>query len=183
MWYHKIGVFESINWRRKVVFPSFDNDQNLTFFVTRSIDDDAFIKYQNSKADKTKIIFDELRLDFNKEMMVVEGVFDMVKSVKNTACLLGSSLPSDSLLFKKIVKNKTPIVLALDSDMATKSYNIANKLSEYGIRVKILNLGEYHDVGSMPSEIVRQKYIEAPIYSRESRLQHMIKNISSGSIF
>jgi hypothetical protein len=183
MWYHKIGKFSGHKWSRRVVFPSFDEEQNLDFYVSRSIDEDAFIKYQNCKADKTKIIFDSLRLDFNNELVVVEGVFDMIKCGPNTACLLGSSLRSDHELFQKIVKNQTPVILGLDSDMLSKSYSIAKDLTSYGVQVKILNLGSYHDIGSMSSEIVRQKCLEAPIYSRNNRLQHLIGTINSGSIF
>ena len=183
MWYHKVGKFSGYKWARRVVFPSFDKDQNLNFYVSRSIDDDAFIKYQNCKADKTKIVFDSLRLDFSKELTIVEGVFDMIKCNQNTTCLLGSSLRPDHALFQAIVKNQTPVILGLDSDMIDKSYTIAKDLTSYGVQVKILNLGKYHDVGSMPSEIVRQKCLEAPIYSRDNRLHHLIGTISSGSIF
>lgn len=183
MWYHKIGKFSGHKWARRVIFPSFDKEQNLTFYVSRSIDDDAFIKYQNCKADKTKIVFDSLRLDFSSELTIVEGVFDMVKCGPNTACMLGSSLRPDHALFQTIVKNQTPVILALDSDMIDKTYSIAKDLTSYGVQVKILNLGHYHDVGSMPAEIVRQKCLEAPIYSRQDRLQHLIGTISSGSIF
>ena len=151
--------------------------------MSRSIDDDAFIKYQNCKAYKTKMVFDEIRIDYKKELVIVEGVFDLVKCPDNATCILGSSLRPEHLLFQKIVKNQTPIILALDSDMLDKSYSIAQTLDSYGIQVKILNLGSYSDVGSMPAEIVRQKCLEAPIYSRNSRLQHLIGTISSGSIF
>lgn len=183
MFYHKIGKFRGNKWSRRVVFPSFDPDQNLTFYVSRSIDDDAFIKYQNCKADKTKMVFDEIRLNYKKELIIVEGVFDLVKCPDNATCILGSSLRPEHVLFQKIVKNQTPVILGLDSDMLDKSYSIAQTLDSYGVQVKILNLGSYSDVGSMPVEIVRQKCLEAPIYSRNSRLQHLIGTISSGSIF
>jgi len=183
MWHYKIGKFEGYKWSRRIVFPSFDADQNLTFYVSRSIDDDAFIKYQNCKADKTKMVFDEIRLDYKKEIVIVEGVFDLVKCPENATCILGSSLRPEHLLFQKIVKNQTPVILALDSDMIDKSFSIAHSLDSYGIQVKILDLGNYKDVGSMPVEIVRQKCLEAPIYSRYNRLQHLIGTIGSGSIF
>ena len=181
--YHKIGKFSGYKWSRRVVFPSFDLNQNLTFFVSRSIDDDAFIKYQNCKADKTQMVFDEIRLDYSKELVIVEGVFDLIKCPSNSTCILGSSLRPEHLLFQKIVKNQTPVILALDSDMLDKSYSIADTLNSYGVLVKILNLGKYKDVGSMTEEIVRQKCLEAPIYSRHNRLRHLIGTIGSGSIF
>ena len=57
-----------------------------------------------------------------------------------------------------IVKNQTPVILALDSDMINKTFSIAKDLTSYGVQVKILDLGNYQDVGSMPAEIVRQKW-------------------------
>lgn len=183
MWYHKIGKLKGYKWSRRVVFPSFDASQNLTFFVSRSIDDSSFIKYQNCSADKTKIIFDEIRIDYTEELLIVEGVFDLVKCPENSTCILGSSLRPEHALFQKIVKNQTPVILGLDADMLDKSYAIAKLLNSYGIQVKILNLGNYSDIGSMTEEIVRQKCLEAPIYSSHNRLQHLIGTISSGSIF
>jgi hypothetical protein len=42
---------------------------------------------------------------------------------------------------------------------------------------------EYEDIGEAPSDFVRQKLKDAPIYSREQNLRYLIENISSGSIF
>ena len=183
MWRHKIGKFKGSRWARRVVFPSFDAEQNLDFYVSRSIDDDAFIKYQNCKADKTKIVFDEIRLDYSKELVIVEGVFDMIKCPPNSTCILGSNLRPDYKLFQNIVRNNTPVVLALDEDMRDKSFKIAKDLNSYGIDVKIMDTSDYKDVGCMSPEIVRQKCKEAPIYSRTNRLHHLIGTINSGSIF
>ncbi len=181
---HKIGVINNSSYNRRVVFPSFDNELNLNFFVTRSIDDNAYIKYKNCKANKTEIIFDEYRLNWQKELVLVEGVFDLAKCPENATCLLGSTLSENSVLFRKIVTNSTPVVLALDNDMKHKSYSIAQNLNSYGVSVKILDLGNYKDVGEMTPEIVRQKCLEAPIYSRQDKLHHMINTIvRSGSLF
>jgi len=183
MWYHKIGRFNGYKWSRRVVFPSLDTMQNINFYVSRTIDKEAFFKYQNAKADKTKIIFDEIRLDWKKELVIVEGVFDMIKSLPNTVCLLGSNLRESSVLFTKIIENKTPVILALDSDMRKKTLDIAKRLNGYGITVRILNMIEYSDLGDAPRDFVRQKLKDAPIYSREQNLRYLIQNISSGSLF
>jgi len=183
MWRHKIGTFLGRRWNRRVVFPSFDITGTLSYYVSRTIDDDSFPKYLNCKADKTKIVFDEIRINWKSELIIVEGAFDLVKAGDNSVCILGSGLWEDHKLFQSIVKNQTPVILALDADMQKKTYEIANKLSSYGICVKMLDLGTYQDVGSMPVEIVRQKCKLAPIYSRESRLQHLIGTIGSGSMF
>ena len=183
LWRHKIGYFSSNSLSRRVVFPSFDKHQKLNFYVTRAIDDEAFLKYKNSKAKKTEIVFDELRINWQQELMIVEGVFDMVKCPINTTCLLGSSLSKDHKLFQQIVKHKTPVLLGLDPDMEEKTYKIAKMLSSYDIQVRIFHHDNNSDIGSLDKELVRQKCSEAPIYSSESRLLHMIGTIHSGSIF
>jgi DNA primase len=183
LWRHKIGYFSSNRLSRRVVFPSFDSNQKLNFYVTRAIDDDAFLKYKNSKAKKTDIVFDEIRIDWDKEIIIVEGVFDMIKCPNNTTCLLGSSLNQEHMLFQKIVKHKTPVLLGLDSDMKEKTFKIAKMLNSYDIPVRIFQHDSVSDIGSLDKELVRQKCFEAPIYSSESRLLHMIGTINSGSIF
>lgn len=183
LWYHKIGRFKGNKWNRRVVFPSFNKQQEINFYVSRSIDEKAFIKYQNAKADKTKIIFDEMRIDWNKELVIVEGVFDMIKSVPNTVCLLGSNLRDTHALFKKIIKNNTPVILALDHDMRRKSLSIARTLNAYDVYVRIADVTEYNDIGEAPRDFVRQKLKDAPIYSREQNLRYLIQNINSGSVF
>ena len=183
LWRHKIGTFVGRRLTRRVVFPSFDSKGILNYYVSRTIDGNGFPKYLNCKADKTSIVFDEAKIDWKKELMIVEGVFDMIKCGLNTTCLLGSSLNEKHKLFHMIVKNKTPVILALDADMLSKTYRIAKELSSYDVQVKIFDLGGYQDIGSMSSEIVRQKCKSAPIYSSESRLHHLIGTISSGSLF
>ena len=183
IWKHKIGFFNSGRLNRRVVFPSFDKEQNLNFYVTRSIDDDGPFKYINCKADKKNIVFDEFRIDWTKELIIVEGVFDMMKCPENSTCILGSSLSDSHLLFKKIIVNKTPIVLGLDSDMKEKTYKIAKLLSQYNINVKIVDLGTHHDIGSMSKEIVKQKCLDADIYCMENHLLNLIGTINSGSMF
>ena len=70
---------------------------------------------------KKQIIFNELNIKWDEELTIVEGPFDLTKSNFNTTCLLGSSLNESYELFKKIVKNKTPVLLGLDPDAMTKN--------------------------------------------------------------
>lgn len=182
MWYHKIGVVSKGKYARRVIFPSFDKDLNLNYFLSRTIDEESF-KYLNSKNDKTKIAFDEMRINWQDEIILVEGVFDMLKCPKNCIPVLGNTISDNHYIFQSIVRNKSSVILAFDRDANDHKHNLADRLIKYGIQVKIINLQNYHDVGEMPSELVRQKCIEAPTYSSDSRLSYLISNIHSGSIF
>jgi len=184
MWYHKIGtVITGGFWNRRIIFPSFNDSFKLDYYVSRAIDDDTNPKYLNAKADKRNIIFDEMRLKWNEELIIVEGVFDMIKSTENVACLLGSYLTEKHRLFQKIVANKTPVLLALDNDVRAKCNKIAQLLYLYDIPVRIMNTDGYDDVGVMTLNEFNKRSQEAYTYTSDSRLDCLIESIKSGSVF
>lgn len=176
-WYFKFGVSDDSALIRRVIMPSFNNDGELNFFTGRAIDKDAYRKYMNCDVKKKAIIFNELNIDWKKELTLVEGPFDLTKCDDNATCLLGSSLSEDSALFSKIYQNMTPIILALDSDMVDKSWQrIAKMLSSYDISVRILDLGKFKDVGEMKKE----EFLVAKKAAREwSRIDALKMKISS----
>lgn len=183
LWRYKIGTCMNGFGRRRIFFPSFDINQGLNYYVSRSIDEDVVPKYLNAKVNKTQIIFDEFKLDFSKQMIVVEGVFDMVRCGGNSVPILGSSLRPGYALFDKIVENQTPIILALDEDVKDKTHKIAQNLKEYNVDVKIMDTSGYDDVGSMPHQEIMQRLEQANNYSQEDRLFYLINKINSGSLF
>lgn len=184
LWYHKIGTCVNGFGTRRVFFPSFDNQYKLNYYVSRAIDESTKPKYLNAKVHKkTAIIFDEMRIEWDKELTIVEGVFDMLKSNQNSVPLLGSSLHPGYALFDKIVHNRTPVLLALDEDVKFKTYKIAKNLSEFGVPVRILNTAGYEDVGAMNNQEFLKRAQKANNYSQEERLFYLIDQIQSGSLF
>lgn len=158
IWYFKFGISDDPQMRGRVIMPSFDAEGKLNFYTGRALDPDAYRKYMNCAADKKSIIFNEINIDWSQELTLVEGPFDLTKCDDNAAPLLGSSLSEDSMLFLRIYQNRTPIVLALDSDMQDKVWQrIARLLDSYDIPVRILPLGQFKDVGEMS----RGQFLEA----------------------
>jgi hypothetical protein len=151
IWKNRLGISSEKRWYRRVIFPSFDVEGNLNFFSARTIDADVFPKYDTPPADKLPIIFNELFVDWTKELVLCEGPFDAIKCGDNVVPLLGSSLSEESYLFEKIVINRTPVALALDADMFdTKTPIIAKKLQEYTIPVRVVRVQT--DPGDMTHE-------------------------------
>ena len=183
IWYYKLGTYTSGRFRRRIFMPSFDDKGELNFFAARSIDDDSFIKYLNAKIPKKTIIFNHINIDWSKELTLVEGPFDLMRCNENATAILGSALPEDGLLFQEIIKHKTPILLALDSDMPHKTHKIAKLLSEYNIDIRVLDLGVYDDVGEMTKQQFEEARSSAKPWLRNDRMSFMINNIKSGSIF
>lgn len=182
LWYFKLCTATTGRFRRRIIIPSFDTDGDLNYFSARSIDKDVFPKYLNSKNKKTDIIFNEINIDWKNELTIVEGPFDLFKCNQNSTCLLGSNLSGNSFLFKRIIANKTPILIALDSDMRKKSIKIAETLLSYDCEVRVLNLEHFHDVGEMSKKEFIIAANKAQRWSRNLSLMEKISSISTGSL-
>lgn len=167
--------------RRRVVFPSFDAEGKLNYWTARAVDKVPH-KYMNPRTDRKGIVFNEVDIDWTREVTLVEGPFDLLNAGQNAIPLLGSSLMRDSLLFRRIVENQTPVVLALDSDMMKKSHEIAKTLYGYNVRVRIAELGDNKDVGDMFEQDFKSLVESANEWKPNDRLNFLIRGISSGSI-
>ena len=182
VWYFKLGCASAGRYRRRIIMPSFDAVGELNFFVARSIDSDGNFKYINAPTDKKTIIFNECNINWSKNLTIVEGPFDLIKANENATCLLGANLTEEMALFKKIIKFKTPITLALDADMSHKTQKIASLLSTYDCQVSIVNLGNNEDVGEMSKTEFIESLKCAKVWQRDERLKYKISKIGSGSI-
>jgi hypothetical protein len=153
--------------------------------VARAIDDTAHRKYINAKVPKKTVIFNELNIDWKKELVLVEGPFDLIKATHNATCLLGSSLSVGSHLFKQITKNCTPVVLALDPDAILKTHDIAKKLADFGVPVGLVlpdAFGDMEDVGAMSKAKFKDLANNAVPWTPIQRIATKIGQIRSGSL-
>tara|TARA_R100001015_G_C4634880_1_gene202482 strand:+ start:5458 stop:6396 length:939 start_codon:yes stop_codon:yes gene_type:complete len=164
----KIGYCPHGQFGGRVIIPSFNNSGDLNYFIARTYKDD-YRRYMNPKVSRN-IIFNELYLDFEKEITIVEGVFDAIKA-GNAVPILGSSLRESSKLFKKIVQSKTPVILALDPDAIKKSNFIKKMFLKYGIEIRELIYPDDRDLGDMTKEEVSELKINAqPVRQHDSLL-------------
>ena len=142
----KIGFCDSGEYEGRVVIPSFNTEGIVDFFVARSYDGN-WIKYKNPPSNK-KIVFNELFLDWDEDIILVEGVFDAIKA-GNAIPLLGSTLTEDNPIFEKIVENDSPVYLALDQDAEKKAIKIIDSMLSDGVEVFKVDVSGYEDVGCM----------------------------------
>ena len=96
----KMGYCPDGQYANRIIIPSFNLEGDLNYFISRAYDDN-WMKYLNPSSNKD-FIFNELYLDWNKDITIVEGVFDAIV-VGNAIPLLGSTLREDSYIFQKIV--------------------------------------------------------------------------------
>ena len=143
--YWKIGFCPSGPYGGRVVIPSFDSIGNINYFVSRAYKDFEN-KYKNPKVDKAKMIFNELYIDWTKDLVLVEGIFDAMKAT-NAVPLLGSTLGKQYKLFQEIIKHDTPIFIALDKDVVKKAFKLIEELNKYEIEVYKI------DTSTIPTDI------------------------------
>ena len=170
----KIGVCLSGPYEGRVIIPSFDLNGDCDYFIARGYGK-QFPKYMNPKVSKD-IIFNELFIDWNKEIILVEGVFDAIKA-ENAIPLLGSTLSEDTNLFKKIAHYDPVVYVALDPDAETKSNEIINRLLKYDIEVYKVNIKGFEDVGAMTKNDFLQFKQNAKLITDDWFLENQIMAI------
>ena len=163
----KMGYCFSGEYRNRIIVPSFDDDGDCSYFIARSYTGDSY-KYKNPRSSKD-IVFNELFINWNKDLIIVEGVFDALVA-GNAVPILGSTLRSNSDLIRKIVLNDTPVYIALDPDAAAKEHRIIKMLLEYDIELYKIDVSEYEDVGSMPKEMFMERKNNASFIDRDNYL-------------
>jgi len=158
LWYYRFGVAtQDAEYTDRVIIPSYGTDGILNFFTSRAIKKKIKPKYYGPKFPRETVVFNEINIDWTKEVLLVEGPFDLVKCGPNTVPLLGSDLTKDYLLFQRIIENNTPVLLGLDNDAKEKTYNITKLLLSYDIEIRHLDIpNEYNDLGQLTKAQVKQ---------------------------
>lgn len=134
---YQIGFCLDGKYQNRVIIPSYDTNDKLNFFVTRSINPRTTkFKYLNPKVEKQKLIFNEKLIDWEKPIFLVEGSFDHIV-VPNSIPLLGKKM-SEKLFTDLYFKSKNYIIIALDPDAMDDTINIYNKLDGGRLYKKIL---------------------------------------------
>ena len=148
----KMGFCSEGPFGGRIIIPSFNNNGDLNYFIARTFTNN-YKRYLNPPVSRD-IIFNELYVDFDKEVTIVEGTFDAVKA-ENAIPILGSTIRETSKLFKRIVQNDTPVLLALDPDAKYKAENIKKLFLKYGIEVREIQYQDERDIGDMSKEEVK----------------------------
>ena len=147
--------------------PSFAPDGSLSYFVARSYGK-AWPRYKNPHTSRD-IVFNDLYIDWDKDIILVEGVFDAIKA-GNAIPLLGSTLRKKSKLFQKIAATKKEIYLALDPDAKKKTDSITNLFARFGVDVYQIDVSGYEDVGEMSKAEFKKRKKEASILETDDYL-------------
>jgi DNA primase len=150
---YQIGFCDTGDHNGRIIIPSYNKKNELNYYISRSWDPNSRYKYKNPIAPKDEIIFWENIIDWDKDIYLVEGVFDGL-FLPNSIPMLGKHM--SQVLFETIYNNaKGEIVICLDADAwsnASKLYHELNGGSLYG-RIKIIKLMDDKDVCDLQGQI------------------------------
>jgi len=149
---YKIGYTVQGNFAYRIIVPSFNGNGELNYFIARAWTPRK-MKYKNPTAEKDKIIFNEHLIDWEKDIFLVEGVFDGF-FLENSIPMLGKKI--SSLLFETLYnKAKSNITICTDGDAWQDGLKIYHELNggELYNRIKIVKLPKDKDVCDLRGEI------------------------------
>jgi len=145
---YSIGYTTEGEYRGRIIVPSFDENEEINYFVSRSYVNHKN-KYKNPEAEKDKIIFNEHLINWEEDVYLVEGVFDMF-FLENSIPILGKSL-SDKLWEKLYNNCKKNIIVCLDGDAWKDSEKLYRKLEGGKLtnRIRLIKLPKDKDVSDL----------------------------------
>lgn len=144
---YNIGYCAKGEYSGRVIVPSYDENLNLNFFVSRTIFDDVNLKYKNPKVSKDIVGFESL-INWDMPITLVEGAFDAITIRSNAIPLFGKTL--SSLLKERVLIRKPPLVrVFLDPDAIADALKICDFLLSNGIPTSLVKIedGDVNEVG------------------------------------
>lgn len=136
-------------YKGRVIIPSFDANNEISYFVSRSIYDFLKPKYKNPNYDKDNIIMFENLIDWDSDVYLVEGVFDSMV-LPNSIPILGK-YASFKLIKALRDKAKANIIICLDGDAHTDMENLYHDLNilELRDRIRVIYLSDDWDLSEI----------------------------------
>jgi len=168
----KVGYCLEGEYANRIIVPSFGESGYANYFVARSYIDSGY-RYKNPPASRD-MVFNHLYIDWDEDLVIVEGVFDAIVAGPNAVPILGSNLRENSVLFQEIVKHDTPIYIALDPDMEKKALKLINKMLSYGVELYKVQISPYDDVGEMTKEEFQRRKAKSAPFDSESYMMHQM---------
>lgn len=128
-------------FKNRIIIPSYDKYNQLNYYTGRDYTEKSLRKYFNlENVEKTQIIFNEKFINWDGDIVLVEGPTDHLV-VPNSIPLLGKAINPNFRVFESMIKlSKGKIIIFLDDDAMADALILCNKLSCYELcgRLKIV---------------------------------------------
>jgi hypothetical protein len=129
------------NFKNRIIIPSYNKYGELNYYTGRDYSNKSFRKYYNADVKKTEIIFNEQFINWDGDVVLVEGPADHIV-VPNSIPLLGKIIKQGEYPFDCIIKESTQkVIIFLDNDAMTDAIELCKRLACYELcgRLKIIS--------------------------------------------
>lgn len=165
---YNIGYCSTGRFRNRIIVPSYDSCGKLNYFIARSFEKEARLKYDAPSCSKTSIIGFEYYINWKIPIILCEGSFDAIAIKRNAIPLFGKTIPK-ALMIRLAQSEVKTIYIALDNDALQESISYAENLINMGKEVYLIELG-----GKDPSELGFEAMI---------KLLHNAKQLTFSDLF
>ena len=148
-----LGYANVGDYRNRIIFPSYDSENNINYFLGRSFENYTRLKYKNPEVSKMDIIFNEGKINWDSNIYLVEGVFDHI-TLPNSIPMLGKVL--NDLLMKRLIDDASAkVIIVLDNDAEKDAINLYKKLESTKLngRVLMVYMPKYYDLSDVHQKL------------------------------
>jgi DNA primase len=136
---YNMGYCSKGRFRNRIIVPSYDKQGNLNYFVARSFEKEATLKYDAPSCSKTEIIGFENLINWKIPVILCEGSFDAIAIKRNAIPLFGKTIPK-ALMMKLVESEVKTVYIALDNDALKEALTYTEQLLNMGKEVYLLEL-------------------------------------------
>lgn len=138
---YQIGYCAEGPYAERLIFPSYDGEGKMNFFVSRKFDpNDNYMKYKLPDVSRDIIPW-EMFINWEAPITLCEGVFDMIAIKRNAIPLLGKNI-TPKLMKKLITSRIRKLYIALDKDALKIALTHCQTFISHGIKVYLVEMDQ-----------------------------------------
>ena len=131
---YNIGYCSKGSYSGRIIIPSYDSDNQLNYFIARTMFPDVSFVYKNPPVGKNIIAF-ENQINWQQPITICEGIYDAIAIKRNAIPLFGKFM-SKKLMNAIFENGVTDITIMLDTDAQSQALYYTTYFRKQGIRVK-----------------------------------------------
>lgn len=173
---HRLGYCETGRYSDMVIFPSYDENNQLNFFSGRSYLSNPTFKFAIPTEIEKNQIFDESLVNWSEPLILVESKLDAIVVRRNAIPLYGKQI--NHKLRERIINSEVPkIIFCLDGDALQDALNQASYFIENGIECWKVKFPFDEDPSSLGYEKVWQFINQAEKITESNNFENKILNL------
>jgi transcription elongation factor Elf1 len=145
---YNIGYLDD-SMNSTIVIPSYDSQFRLNYYISKNIYTN---RYNNPKCSKDKVFLESF-VDWNYDIVIVEGIFDAIAVKRNVIPLFGKFL-NDRVKEKIVSSSSQNFYIALDGGEYDSIFKIAKYIIEVGKNAYFVNIPIGEDPSSLGNKTI-----------------------------